>query len=159
MQFCPQRTHLDFRPLYYSTTITKNQVFFLTKKDIFLFVFAAIREITNKRNEKTAACSATAFTSKLTDIANALLTDVLSVIGNQALRGRTENAGRLKLLKNDLIVIHKDLQFVTFRDIQSSADFDRQNDPSQFIDLTNDACGFHTQTNPFRMHNDLRNLS
>ena len=62
-------------------------------------------------------------------------------------------------MKNDLIVIHKDLQFVTFRDIQCSADLDRQNDPSQLIDLTNDTSGFHTQTNPFRLHNELRNLS
>ena len=104
---------------------------------------------------KTAAYLSRRYSQlKITNITNALLTNIFPTVGHQPLAGRTEYAGRLKLLKNDLIVIHEYFQFVTLSNIQRSADLNRQNDPSQLIDLTNNSRGFHTQTNPFALTTD-----
>ena len=51
----------------------------------------------------------------------------------------TENARRLILLQNDAIFIHEDLQRISALNSHSIANFDRKNDSSQFVDLTNHA--------------------
>lgn len=57
-----------------------------------------------------------------------------------------ENAGGLILLQDDGGSIYIDLQRVLFRDVQCAPELDGENDPAEFIDLSDNAGRFHSDT-------------
>ena len=67
---------------------------------------------------------------------------VLAPVGDYVLRVITENAGGLILLQNDRSSVHIDLKGILFCNIQSTAQFNRENDTPQLVHLTNDAGRF-----------------
>ena len=66
--------------------------------------------------------------------------DILSAEGDQITERTAEYACRLKLLQNDPVVLHVNFQFIPFRNVQCAAQFDGQNDSSQFIHFPDNAC-------------------
>ena len=54
--------------------------------------------------------------------------NILPAEGNQIPERTAEHAGRLKLLQNDPVIFHIDLQFVPLRNIQRTAQLDGQHD-------------------------------
>lgn len=89
--------------------------------------------------------------SLLCHFADALLANIFSAIGNQASGRAAEDAGRLKLLQNDPVILHIDLQFVPFGNIQRTPQFNRQNDSSQIINFTNNTSRFHYGDLPLKI--------
>ena len=74
------------------------------------------------------------------DTADTSAAHILPTIGNQSLGGSTEHAERLKLLENDLVVIHKNLQFIPLVNIQRAADLNGKNNPTQLIHFPDYTC-------------------
>ena len=70
-------------------------------------------------------------------IFHALAADILTPEGYQSPGGTTESTGRFKLLQDDFTVVDKNLHLITNLNIQSSAQFDGQNDSSKLIHFTN----------------------
>ncbi len=75
-------------------------------------------------------------------VPDALHAHVSSPIGYQITGGRTEYARRLILLKDHFVVIQIDLKLIPNSNIQSAAQLNRQDDPSQFIYLADNTGGF-----------------
>ena len=73
----------------------------------------------------------------------AVTADILAAVTDQAPVGTAEDAGRFVLLQHDPVVFHEDLQLVPLRNIQSPAQLNGQNDPSQIVDLANNSSRLH----------------
>ena len=73
------------------------------------------------------------FVSVFSHFPDALAADIFSAEGNQIPEGTAEHAGRFKLLQNDAVILHVNFQFIPFGNVQCTAQFDWQNDSSQFV--------------------------
>lgn len=71
-------------------------------------------------------------------MADELVLIVLDIVGVSA-----ENASRLVLLEDDLILVNKDFDRVTTSDVHGVSDLNREYDSSKFVNLSNNACRFH----------------
>jgi hypothetical protein len=94
-------------------------------------------------NEKSRQPKLPRFLLVISHLPQALSADILPLVGHQALGRRTENAGRLVLLQDDTIILHKDLDLIPLSDIQRTPDLDGQNDSSQLVYLANNTRRFH----------------
>ena len=72
------------------------------------------------------------------DVLAAEVDDILGIIA--------ENTGGLVLFQDDGGSIYIDLQRVLFGDIQSTPELDGENDSAEFIDLSDNAGRFHSDT-------------
>ena len=70
------------------------------------------------------------------ELFDAIRADVLSFIADDVLGAVAENAGRMILVKNDIIAFNKNLKSVFFSDVQCAAQFDREYDSAQLINLS-----------------------
>ena len=80
---------------------------------------------------------------------DAFTAHILAAEGNQIPEGAAEHACRFKFLQNDPVVFHIDFQFVPFRDIQGTAQFNGQNNSAKLIHFSDNASRFHSSTPPF----------
>ena len=64
--------------------------------------------------------------------------DVLALVIDDVFGAVTENAGRVILMKNNVITINKNLESILFSNIQGAAKFDGQNDTSELINFSYD---------------------
>ena len=76
--------------------------------------------------------------SDLVHVADTFLTDIFAMVDRQPVGGAAENAGRFKLLQDDLIVFQIDLQFIPLCNVQRPAKLNGKHDSSQFVHLSND---------------------
>ena len=70
-------------------------------------------------------------------------TDVLALEDGNLLGAVTEDAGGLILLQHDGGTINIDLQGILFCNVQGAAQFDREDDTPQFVNPSDNTCGFH----------------
>lgn len=65
--------------------------------------------------------------------------DVLALVIDDVFGAVTENAGRVILMKNNVITINKNLESILFSNIQGAAKFDGQNDTSELINFSDNS--------------------
>lgn len=73
---------------------------------------------------------------------HAVMADVLAFELCHVIGIATENAGarRFILAKDDPVAVHINFQCIFFIDTQSAAEFDRNNNTPQLINLANNSC-------------------
>lgn len=76
--------------------------------------------------------------SAFVQVMDAIHTDIFSVIIYQIAGARTEDAGRLIFLQNDLILIQINLYLIPLCDIQRTTQLNGKYNSSQIIKFTND---------------------
>ena len=75
-------------------------------------------------------------------------TNVLSLKDGDVLRAVTKDAGRLILFQHDGRPVYVDFQGITLCNVEGAAQFDGEDDPSQFVYPAYDTCGLHV-AHPF----------
>jgi hypothetical protein len=68
------------------------------------------------------------------------LTDILSAVCDKAAGRAAEEASGFKFLKDDPVILHKDLQLVPLGNVERAPQLDGQYNSAQFVYLTNDTC-------------------
>ena len=68
------------------------------------------------------------------------LTNILTAVCDKTAGRSTEEAGRFKFLKDDPVILHKDLQLVPLGNVERAPQLDGQYNSTQFVYLTNDTC-------------------
>lgn len=66
--------------------------------------------------------------------------DALVAVGEQVILRAAENAGGLVFAQDDVILLRRDFEQIVFLNIHCAPQLDGQNDPPEFINLTNDSC-------------------
>lgn len=77
------------------------------------------------------------------ELCNALAADIFALEVDDVVFISAENAVLSELSENDGIFFNIDLQSVLLTDIKTSAELDRENDSSEFVDFTGNSCCFH----------------
>lgn len=80
---------------------------------------------------------------QLLQLFQALAADVLPLVGDHIAGVVAEDAGGLILAQDDRVAIHIDLQGVALVNVQGAAQLDGKDDPTQFIDFSDNSGGFH----------------
>lgn len=83
------------------------------------------------------------------DFLNAIAADELAVKALNVVRIAAENAGRLVLLENDLVVFDKNLNRITIAYSEVLSELNRDNESSELINFSYYACGFHMYSRSF----------
>ena len=79
------------------------------------------------------------------ELFHAVGADVLALEDGDVLGAVAEDAGRLILFQHDRGAVHVDLQGVLLRDVERAAQFDGQDDKTEFVDAADEACRFHDE--------------
>lgn len=83
------------------------------------------------------------------ELCNTFAANILALEVDDVVFISAENAVLLEFSEDDGIFLNIDLEGVLFADIKTSAEFDRKNDSSEFIDFTGNSCCFHSNNLSF----------
>jgi hypothetical protein len=75
---------------------------------------------------------------------DALLADVLTLVGHKVMVAAAENTSRLVFTQDNTVPFQVNFQRITLLDVQVSAQFDGQDNPTQFIHPTDDSCSLRS---------------
>lgn len=89
------------------------------------------------------------------ELCDTFAANILALEVNDIVLISAENTVLFIFSENDRILLDIDLKCVLFADIKSSAEFDRKNDSSEFVDLTGDSCCFHSNDLSFLCFKDI----
>ena len=83
------------------------------------------------------------------ELCDTFAANILALEVNDVVFVAAENAVLLEFSEDNGIFLNIDLQSVLFANIKTSAEFDRENDSSEFIDFTGNSCCFHSNSLSF----------
>lgn len=83
------------------------------------------------------------------ELCDTFAANILSLEIDDVIFVSAENAALLEFSENNGIFFNIDLKSVLFADIKTSAELDRKNDSSEFIDFTGNSCCFHSNNLSF----------
>lgn len=83
------------------------------------------------------------------ELCDTFAANILALEVNDVVFIAAENAVLLEFSEDNGIFLNIDLKCVLFADIKTSAEFDRKNDSSEFVDLTGNSCCFHSNNLSF----------